>query len=150
MRKPLRFVLVAVAVVGCLSALGPTGWARQRQGASQGVQIRVLNNSDFDFTNLVVNRVQFGDLEKYRASRYQRLDGAYQYGAVSFRVNGKDFRVTPIDFVGEHPSRRHYLPCLYRLTRDMDLKFRRRHDRPVDKPQDEQDRRTEHAFEVTM
>jgi hypothetical protein len=154
MRKPLRFVFVAVAVVGCLSALGPTGWARQRQGPSQGVQIRVLNNSDFDFTNLVVNRVQFGDLEKYRASRYQRLDGAYQYGAVSFRVNGKDFRVTPIDFVGETPLRAGQYTYLVSIDYDsgtMDLKFYVGDTIPTGRQAAGRAKivKTEHAFEVT-
>ncbi len=76
---------------------------------TDSVQLRVLNNSDHDFNNVVVNSVNLGDVVKYQFSDYEVLEKAYHYGAVSLDIDGKQFQIRPIDYVGETPLKNgHY------------------------------------------
>lgn len=68
-----------------------------------GVEIRVYNNSDHTFREVVVNGVPLGDVPAGEYSRYGSFREAYQYGAVRMVVEGRPMGVTPIDYVGETP-----------------------------------------------
>lgn len=99
MLKPGARLLLGLLLVSGGVVAGRLAWA----GQIRGVHIRVLNNSDYDFQELVVNDVSFGSLTKYRGSDYHELNGAYHYGAVSFEVNDKTFTRIPSDYYGETP-----------------------------------------------
>ena len=96
-RMPLQinrfflFCLFAVSLTSC-DLLSP--FPRE-------VQIRVLNNSDYDFDNLMINGVEFGRVEKYAFSGYGSFETAYRYGSVFFEIDEQPFRLNPIDFSGE-------------------------------------------------
>lgn len=78
------------------------------QKDSGEVYIRVINNSDYTFTNIVVADQQFGDLPAQSSSDYQLFDRAYHYAYINVRVEGQEYILQPIDFVGEEPLRSGY------------------------------------------
>jgi len=94
MRKDVALVMLSLSLTGCGSIFDFT---------VDRVNLRVLNNSDYDFKNVTVNSVYMGDIKKYHASDYKEFEMAYHYGAVQFEVNDKKFRWQPIDYVGETP-----------------------------------------------
>lgn len=96
MRKLLAFLALFLPVFGAAGCEPPTGSADE-------VEIRVYNNSDYAFRDVVVNGVELGDVPAGEYSRYAEFEEAYHYGAVSATVNGKELGITPIDYVGETP-----------------------------------------------
>ena len=93
--KKLPLYILAFVLVGCDSTFDPNPFNR--------VFLRVFNNSDYHFENVMVNSVSFGTVAKYSFSEYRPFDIAYHYGAVSLRIAGKLFQIIPIDYVGETP-----------------------------------------------
>lgn len=69
--------------------------------------IRIQNNSGYEFTSIMVNpynepynceRIKPG-----KASCYHGFTTAYNYAYVKLFINGKQFIIQPIDYVGETP-----------------------------------------------
>ncbi len=65
--------------------------------------IRVHNSSAYGYEDMVVNDAAFGDLGPGENSQYQFFDTAYRYAYVRLLINGAEFILQPIDYVGETP-----------------------------------------------
>ncbi len=78
-----------------------------QDGSPNGVFIRVQNNSDVNFSRVVVQSGNvehaFGELPARTSSEYKEFEYAFRYGAVWLEAGGKDFSLIPIDYVGEIP-----------------------------------------------
>ncbi len=71
--------------------------------ASSGTQIRIQNDSEFNFTDVQVGENNFGDIDAGSYSDYKLFDIAYEYNYVKLYIKGKEFIIQPIDYVGETP-----------------------------------------------
>ncbi|MEM8488516.1 MAG: hypothetical protein AAF564_23415, partial [Bacteroidota bacterium] len=78
----LHLVLLLTTVVSCNTLAEPEPVA--------GLQIRVLNNSDYDFENLNIVGVPIDNLAKYRYSDYYLIE-QYESVTASFDIDGKRF-----------------------------------------------------------
>lgn len=80
-----------------------------QDGEPNGVFIRVQNNSDVNFTGVIVqsgNEEQaFGEILARTSSDYKEFDYAFRYGAVWLEAEGQDLSLIPNDYVGEIPLR---------------------------------------------
>jgi hypothetical protein len=78
-----------------------------QDGGPNGVFIRVDNNSDVNFVGVTVQtgniEQAFGDILARSTSEYREFEYAFRYGAVWLEVEGMDFSLIPIDYVGETP-----------------------------------------------
>ncbi|HSF53927.1 MAG TPA: hypothetical protein VLA71_09260 [Algoriphagus sp.] len=78
-----------------------------QDGNPNGVFIRVHNNSDVSFKGVTVQSGNvekvFGDVLARTYSDYKEFEYAFRYGAVWLEVEGQDFSLIPIDYVGEIP-----------------------------------------------
>ena len=63
--------------------------------------LRIQNTSTFNYENLVVRDWNIGSLPAGETTDYKAFDGIYSYGYISLFINGKNFVLQPIDFVGE-------------------------------------------------
>lgn len=72
---------------------------------ADGVLIRVENNSEVDFKEVIVNsgsgNVAFGTIRAGKKSEYKKFESAYRYGFISLLADGKELRIQPFDYVGE-------------------------------------------------
>ncbi|WKV12455.1 hypothetical protein [Marivirga harenae] len=97
MKNILLFVATIIVVFGCSeSNINPAA-----------VNIRLVNKSDFNFQNIVVNtstgNVDFGDLKSGKSSDYKVFDTAYRYAYVKLEIKGNTLTIQPFDYVGETP-----------------------------------------------
>lgn len=71
------------------------------------VYIRVENSSLFDFSELIIRSnsspVEFGTIPAGIKSDYKKFERAYRYGLVQLMADGEEFKIIPIDYVGETP-----------------------------------------------
>lgn len=71
------------------------------------VNIRILNQSDYDFCNVTLNpsgeRTNYGFIAKGELSCYRSYDLAYDYAYLKLYIQNKEFIIQPIDYVGEEP-----------------------------------------------
>ncbi len=69
--------------------------------------LRIKNNSDFDFCNVVINLddglVNCGALRKGETTCYRAFKTVYNYGYVQLLIDGREFNLIPTDFTGETP-----------------------------------------------
>jgi len=69
--------------------------------------IRIKNNSKYNFCNLVVDpysgSINCGILKKGEMTCYRSVDIAYNYAYVQLFIGDKEFKLQPIDYVGEQP-----------------------------------------------
>jgi hypothetical protein len=69
--------------------------------------IRIKNNSKYDFCNVVVNPfsepVNCGIVKKGEMTCYRSFDTAYNYAYIQIFIDDKEFKLQPIDYVGEQP-----------------------------------------------
>lgn len=65
------------------------------------VQIRILNNTEYDFTNLKIRDSILGELKSGDYSEYVRFSYGYSYDHVYFKIKEDEFEQIPADFVGE-------------------------------------------------
>lgn len=69
--------------------------------------IRIKNNSEYDFCNVVLDPssgpVNCGIVKKDKMTCYRSFDEAYNYAYIQFFIGDKEFKVQPIDYVGEQP-----------------------------------------------
>lgn len=66
-------------------------------------EIRVRNDSNIDFKEVVVGSVEYGDIKQGRRTGYEHWDVAYQYAFVSLLAGKKPHKYRPTDFSGERP-----------------------------------------------
>ncbi|OOG71120.1 hypothetical protein [Algoriphagus sp. A40] len=80
-----------------------------QDGEPDGIFIRVQNNSDVNFTGVIVQsgnvEQAFGEIPARTSSEYEEFEYAFRYGAVWLEAEGRDFSLIPIDYVGEIPLR---------------------------------------------
>jgi hypothetical protein len=66
--------------------------------------IRLKNVSNYDFCNVVIGAsemVNFGIVKSGQSTCYVSFDEAYRYSYVQLFIDGKEFKIQPVDFVGE-------------------------------------------------
>lgn len=72
---------------------------------AEEVQIRVRNNSIYTFENVLVNtsggEYSYGNIPAGSASDYHTFQFAYRYAYFSLQINGSDYVIQPVDYVGE-------------------------------------------------
>ncbi len=69
--------------------------------------IRIKNNSAYDFCNVVLNPegryTNYGGIKGGETSCYRIYDKAYRYAYVNLYIDGEEYIIQPIDYVGEQP-----------------------------------------------
>ena len=69
--------------------------------------IRIQNNSAYDFCNVVLNPggryTNYGEIKGGETSCYRIYDKAYRYAYVNLYIDGEEYIIQPIDYVGEQP-----------------------------------------------
>jgi hypothetical protein len=65
--------------------------------------IRVLNSSEYDLCNVVIESRNHGEINSGENTCYRGYDKAYRYAYVSLTIDGEDLVIQPIDYVGETP-----------------------------------------------
>ena len=66
-------------------------------------EIRVRNGSDVAFTDVIVGRNSYGNIEPGRTTEYQTWQRAYRYSNFSFMAESKVYNFVPNDYTGEVP-----------------------------------------------
>jgi hypothetical protein len=70
-----------------------------------GVNIRIQNTSQSRFDDVFVNTSggehNYGTVLPGRTSSYSKFNSAYNYAYIKLSINGQDFVMQPIDYVGE-------------------------------------------------
>ncbi|WP_114903490.1 hypothetical protein [Kordia sp. SMS9] len=73
---------------------------------SNVLQIRVINASEFDYKNIVVNtsggEQNYGDLDAGQTSVYKTFDFAYRFAYVELQIDDDIFIFQPIDYIEEN------------------------------------------------
>lgn len=69
--------------------------------ASSATEIRVRNDSDVDFKDVVVGGKKYGDIKPGAATDYQTWKSAYRYSSVTLIAGSKPMQIQPIDYSGE-------------------------------------------------
>jgi hypothetical protein len=68
---------------------------------SYATEIRVRNDSDVDFKDVVVGGKKYGDIKPHATTDYQTWETAYRYSSVMLIADSKLMQLQPIDYVGE-------------------------------------------------
>lgn len=63
--------------------------------------IRVENRSSVDFTSVVVNGQEYGDIKAGERTNYHSMARAYRYASISLSTDSGPMAVRPTDYVGE-------------------------------------------------
>ena len=70
-------------------------------------QIRVMNSSDTDFAEVIVNIAgtdhNYSELNSGEVSDYITFEKAYRYAYIEVSTGDQDFVLQPVDYVGETP-----------------------------------------------
>lgn len=69
--------------------------------ASSATEIRVRNDSDVDFKEVVVGGKKYGDIKPGATTDYQTWKTAYLYSSVTLIAGSKPMQIQPIDYLGE-------------------------------------------------
>jgi hypothetical protein len=69
--------------------------------AGSTTEIRVRNDSDIDFKDVVVGGKQYGDIKPGATTDYQTWKAAYRYSPVTLIAGSKPMQIQPIDYLGE-------------------------------------------------
>lgn len=96
--KFFNLLLILVLMLNCTT---------DTPGDTETINIRILNNSTFDFKDIQVDTstglVAFGNLNSGEMSTYQSFRLAYRYAFVELLIDGELYTLQPIDYVGEIP-----------------------------------------------
>lgn len=65
------------------------------------VNIRLKNVSDLMFESATYNFIHYGELNSDQFTEYKQFESSYRYGSFEVIINGQDYYITPIDYVGE-------------------------------------------------
>ena len=68
---------------------------------SYATEIRVRNESDVDFKDVVVGGKRYGDIKPGATTDYQTWKTAYRYSSVMLIADSKPMQLQPIDYLGE-------------------------------------------------
>lgn len=86
----------------CLLVLTPmTLGSSAMISASFETEIRVRNDSDVDFKDVVVGGKQYGDIKSHATTDYQTWKTAYRYSSVTLIAGSNPMQIQPIDYLGE-------------------------------------------------
>ena len=96
-----------------------------RQGPTQ---IRVQNETDKDFQNVMVGGKTFGDIKSGGVTEYQTFNVAYSYSSVKLVAGTNRMGYYPMDYVGEKPLGRGRFTYLLTIGPDSDLTIRAKKD----------------------
>jgi hypothetical protein len=96
--------LIILIVVGLLfSNLSCTN--KDDSSETNGVEIRIKNTSQYDYSNLLVNTSggfnNYGNISSTQSSDYKAFSFAYNYAFVELDIAGITYTLQPIDYVGE-------------------------------------------------
>lgn len=89
------------APVAALALISACAWAAPDHASANAVDVRIRNDSQFVFGQVVVGGKEYGDIKPGATTAYQRWKRAYRYSSVSLAVGTKVLKITPIDYVGE-------------------------------------------------
>jgi len=67
------------------------------------VNIRLKNESDLNYKDIVVYNVDYGNLDSGGFSEYKVFEKAYRYANVKLSAQGTEYTLQPYDYVGEEP-----------------------------------------------
>lgn len=67
------------------------------------VNIRLFNESSFDYENIEVGGVNYLPLNPGEFSEYKEFELAYRYANIELTVDDEPYLLQPYDFVGETP-----------------------------------------------
>lgn len=95
--KHLLYIFVGLAIfLNC----------KDKQDSNQ-VSIRLSNESNYNFKNIVVSSdtetVSFGNINSGEQSEYKKFEVAYRYAFVELEINEDVYTIQPIDYFGETP-----------------------------------------------
>lgn len=68
---------------------------------SYETDIRVRNDSNVDFKDVVVGGKKYGDIKQGVSTDYQTWKTAYRYSSVMLIADSKPMQLQPIDYLGE-------------------------------------------------
>lgn len=78
-----------------------------QDGRPDAVYIRIQNNSDVNFSGVVVQsgnvENSFGDILARSSSEYKEFEYAFKYASVWLEAEGQALSLVPLDYVGEMP-----------------------------------------------
>jgi hypothetical protein len=78
-----------------------------RTEAEDATNIRIENATGFTFENVEVNtsggKNTYGTIDAKQKSAYKAFDFAYSYAYIKLFIDGKEFVLQPIDYVGAVP-----------------------------------------------
>ena len=96
MKRILILIFTINMIVGC---------SKEKSNNQFGPEIRLSNSSQHNFKNVIINtgtgEVNFGDLDSGKQTEYKKFSKAYRYAFVKLEIDGKIYKIQPIDFVGE-------------------------------------------------
>jgi hypothetical protein len=76
------------------------------EAATNNVEIRIANVSDFNYENVIVNTSggenNYGNLAFSEVSNYVVYDFAHRYAFVELQIQGNTYSFQPIDYDGEN------------------------------------------------
>lgn len=83
-----------------------TDTIKTEEGAvSKNIKIRLHNNTAYVMRNILVfsptDRIELPYLNPSESSDYHAFEKAYNFATVSFDIEGKTYKMQPIDFVNE-------------------------------------------------
>jgi len=88
----LLFVVTMIIITSCGSNSG-------------NVEIRIENISEFDYVDITVisfnESVNITNLNSNEISDYHIFQNAYSYSFVSLMIDGEEYIIEPIDFIGK-------------------------------------------------
>ena len=76
-------------------------WSCSEDDRSDGLWIRVINVSDYNYENVVIYSQEYGNISANARSDYFQFEMAYSYIFVSPEIDNQTFIIQPIDYVGE-------------------------------------------------
>lgn len=86
----------------CLLVLTPmTLGSSAMTSTSSPTEIRVRNDSDVDFRNVVVGGKKYGNIKPHATTVYQTWKTAYRYSSVTLIAGSNPMQIQPIDYLGE-------------------------------------------------
>lgn len=93
------FILIGFLLISCNNTAP--------DNMSDGTYLRISNVSQVEFESVYVSfpgvESTFKNIKSGAASDYRKVDRVYRYGLIEIYSGNGEFRLQPIDFVGEEP-----------------------------------------------
>lgn len=97
MKRILRLLVIIMVVISC-SRDDDSGIVENTI-----VNIRLFNESSFNYENIKVGGVAYLNLNSGEFSGYKKFELAYRLAYIELTADEEPFRLQPYDFVGETP-----------------------------------------------